>query len=144
MTQQPVSQFSQALQNRGTSAVDRNPLDRPGVPQESDPPQPLGNAHWLKPDQQVSAAQPVVGQGRPLTPVYSVANPPRGLSGWVRRAAYRVPDYRPKRWLLLVLADRIDVLESNPGKLARALGGVGLLGLGIYGLTQLRPRRRWA
>lgn len=144
MTQQSISQFSQGLESRGASAADRNPQDRPGVPQESDPPQPLGNAHWLKPDQQVSAAQPVVGQGRQLTPVYSVANPPRGLSGLVRRLAYRVPDYRPKRWLLLVLADRIDVLESNPGKLLRAVGSVGLLGLGIYGLTKLRPPRRWA
>jgi len=141
MTQQPAH-FSEAFQTRGASAADRNPLDRPGVPQEANPPQPLGNAHWLTPNQQISEQRPVVGHGRPLTPVYSVANPPRGLSGLLRRLAYRVPDYRPKRWMLLVLADRIDVLESNPRKLLGAVGSVGLMGLGIYGLTKLRPRRR--
>lgn len=125
----------------GASAADRNPLDRPGVPQEAEPPQPLGNAHWLKPDQQLSKELPVVGHGRALTPVYSVANPPRGLSGLIRRLAYRSPDYRPRRWMLLVLADRIDVLESNPALLLRAVASAGAFGLGIYGLSRWRAAR---
>ncbi len=121
-------------------AADENPSDRPGVPQELSP-QPLPNAHWLVPEQQTSASTPLVGRGRHLTSVYSTANPPRGLSGLLRRLAYRVPDYRPRRWMMLVLADRIDVLESNPGKLLRAAGAVGLVGLGVYGFVKLRPRR---
>jgi hypothetical protein len=121
-------------------ATDQSPLDRPGVPQEVEP-QPLANAHWLVPDQQRSDRPPLVGKGRPLTPVYSTAIPPRGLSGAVRRMAYRVPDYRPSRWALLVLADRIDVLESNPATLIGAVAKVSLVGLGIYGLTKLRPSR---
>jgi hypothetical protein len=118
--------------------LDEKPLARPGVPQELDPPAPLANAHWLTPDQQHSVQLPLVGAGRQLTPVYSVENPPRGLSGLVRRLAYRVPDYRPRRWLLLMLADRIDVVESNPTKLVRLLGSMGLVGLGLYGYAKLR------
>lgn len=123
------------------TAADKNPSYRPGVPQETTP-QPLANAHWLVPEQQTSAQLPLVGKGRHLTSVYSNANPPRGLSGLIRRLAYRVPDYRPRRWMMLVLADRIDVLESNPAKLLRAVGSLGLVGLGVYGLVKLAPRRR--
>lgn len=125
------------------AAPDRNPLDRPGVPQENASPQPLANAHWIRPDQQMSERPPLVGNGRQLTPVFSTANPPRGLSGWVRKIAYRAPDYRTRRWALLILADKLDVLESNPKKLVGAVTAASLVGLGIYGLTQLRPRSRW-
>lgn len=142
MNQRTVNPFTSPSTSKGaSSAPDRDPLDRPGVPQEADPPQPLGNAHWLKPDQQFSEELPVVGEGRPLTPVYSIANPPWGLSGLIRRLAYRSPDYRPRRWMLLVLADRIDVLESNPKLLLRAIASAGALGLGIYGLTRWRAAR---
>ncbi|HYP88060.1 MAG TPA: hypothetical protein VEQ59_07895 [Polyangiaceae bacterium] len=136
-------QLSTITQDKPQEAADANPLDRPGVPQEIDP-QPQADAHWLTPDQQASEPPPMIGHGRPLTPVYSTVNRARGLSGLVRRAAYRVPDYRPKRWALLVLADRIDVLEHNPTKLLGAVARVGLVGLGIYGLLKLRPRRAWA
>jgi hypothetical protein len=141
MTQEHSYHLRQRVAAHADSAVDRNPLDRPGVPQEADPPEPLSNAHWLSPEQQVSERPPVVGRGRQLTPVYSVANPPRGLSGMIRRLAYRVPDYRPRRWLLLVLADRVDVLESNPKLLLRAAAGAGVVGLGFYGLSRLRAAR---
>lgn len=120
------------------TAADQNPADRPGVPQELDPPAPLGNAHWLRPDQQQSEDDPVVGHGRPLTPVYSIANPPRALSGLMRRLAYRMPDYQVRRWALLVVADRVDVLESNPLRLLRAVGVLSALGLCVWGA------RRWA
>ncbi|RYZ06163.1 MAG: hypothetical protein EOO73_17305 [Myxococcales bacterium] len=124
-------------QTTAHSAPDQNPVDRPGVPQEMDPPAPLGNAHWIRPDQQRSEAQPVIGHGRPLTPVYSVENPPRALSGLIRRAAYRVPDYRVRRWVMLMLADRVDVLESNPMRLLRGAALLSVLGLGAYGARRL-------
>jgi hypothetical protein len=46
------------------------------------------------------------------TPVFSTALPPRGLSGALRRLAHRVPDHRATHWLILLLADRIDAVES--------------------------------
>jgi hypothetical protein len=50
--------------------------------------------------------------------VFGTVQPPRGLSGLVRRAAYRVPEHRASRWMLLVVGDRIDALEH---RLARGL-----------------------
>jgi hypothetical protein len=141
MTQAHQPSTISSITTLGRAAVDQNPVDRPGVPQELEPPQPLANAHWLEPEQQVSAELPVIGEGRRLTPVYSIANPPRGLSGLIRRLAYRIPDYRPRRWMLLVLADRVDVLESNPARLLRAAAAVSVVGLGIYGVSKLREAR---
>lgn len=125
------------------TAPDRDPLARPGVPQEFDPPQPLANAHWIEPDRQMSERPPLVGNGRRLTPVFSTANPPRGLSGLIRKVAYRAPDYRTRRWALLILADKLDVLESNPKKLVGVVAGASLIGLSLYGLTRLRPHSRF-
>ena len=124
-------------------APDRDPLDRPGVPQERQPPQPLANAHWLTPEPQTSEPKPLVGNGRRLTPVFSTAIPPRALSGWIRKLAYRAPDYRTRRWALLILADKVDVLESNPQRIVGAVVAASLFGLSLYGLTRLRPHSRW-
>jgi hypothetical protein len=129
---------TEIMLERPMQAADQNPLDRPGVPQESDPPQPLADAHWLKPEPQRSERPPLVGKGRELTPVFATANPPRGLSGLVRRLAYRVPDYKSRRWMLLMLGDRIDVLEHNPRRLLKLSLGLGLLAAGIWGATRVR------
>jgi hypothetical protein len=45
--------------------------------------------------------------------VFGAAVPARGLSGVLRRAAYRVPEHRSARWTLLLAADRVDVLEGR-------------------------------
>ena len=122
---------------RPQQAIDQDFAARPGVPHELDPPAPLADAHWLVPDQQVSDAKPLVGHGRPLTPIYSVANAPRGVSGLVRRLAYRIPDYRPRRWALLILADKIDVIEHNPGTLLKLVAGAVAVGASLLGQSKL-------
>lgn len=117
--------------------ADHSPFERPGIPQESHPPQPLASAHWLVPEQQATTEPPLVGRGLALTPVFSTAVPVRGLSGALRKWAYRIPDYRARRWLLLMVADRVDVLEHRPGRLAGALLAVGLVGVGVLAMRRL-------
>jgi hypothetical protein len=65
-------------------------------------------------DQQQADVPVLVGVdvGR-LTPVFGTMQPPRGLSGLIRRAAYRVPEHKAPRWMLLLLGDRVDVWESR-------------------------------
>ena len=49
-----------------------------------------------------------------LTPVFGTAQPPKGLSGVIRRFSYaRYSEGRAAHWLLLLAADRVDTLESN-------------------------------
>lgn len=111
--------------------TDRSPLNRPGIPQEQEP-RPLASAHWLEPEQQVSPQLPLIGQGLKLTPVYSTAVPPRRLSGAIRAWAYGIADYKARRWLLLMVADRIDVLEHRPTRLIKVAFGLSLVGAAAY------------
>ena len=105
---------------------------RPGIPKERRPPEPVGNSHWLVPDRQEPAVPVLMHATRTeLTPVFSTALPPKGLSGAIRRLAYRIPDHRARHWMLLLLADRIDVQEHRLGRVgigvAAALGVLVLL-----------------
>lgn len=89
---------------------------RPGSPMESTPRDAAG-AHG-----QPVARQPIMGEilrrsdlvG--LTPVFGTAQPPRGLSGILRRYAYTLPEHKPRHWMLLLWADRVDVAESAIGE----------------------------
>ena len=100
----------------GERGVDARPEDRPGVPRET-PPHPVGSAHWDTPPAQPRRGQVTrrMEQGGKLPPVFGTAQPPRGLSGQLRMAAYGVPEHQFRHWLLLVLADHIDVAESRSG-----------------------------
>jgi hypothetical protein len=72
--------------------------------------------------------------------VYGTAVPPRGLSGVIRRIAYGVPDYKARRWALLLLADRVDVIEHN--LVPAATVAAGLVALVTLGALGVRGRRR--
>jgi hypothetical protein len=97
---------------------DLDPTNRPSVPRERFDPAATG-AHWALPEQQPEPwpRERSIEHGR-LTPVFGTSCPPRGLSGLIRRFSYaRFSEARAAHWLLLMAADRVDVLESS----ARAL-----------------------
>jgi hypothetical protein len=54
-----------------------------------------------------------------LTPVFGSTLPPRGLSGSLRRVAFRYSENDLRHWLMLLGADRVDVVEGLVGDLAR-------------------------
>ena len=92
--------------------ADAMPETRPGVPRIGRA-VPDPGAHWTRPEQQRGADLLARSGLREATPVFGTAQPARGLSGLVRRAAYGVPEHRAGRWALLLLGDRIDVLEHR-------------------------------
>jgi hypothetical protein len=93
--------------------VDLDPKDRPAVPKENFNPQGTG-AHWHFPERQLPRwPRERSPEHRHLTPVFGTACPPKGLSGAVRKYAYRFSEGRLAHWLLLMGADRIDVVESR-------------------------------
>jgi hypothetical protein len=105
--------------------VDR-PEDRPGVPMEAEA-APDRGAHWETPPVQEGASEHLrrAGLDRP-TPVVGTAQPPHGFSGLLRTQAYRIPEHFSRHWALLLLADRVDVLEDRMGPaLARPLEEMG-------------------
>ncbi len=87
--------------------IDLDPVNRPGTPMERAP-HPWPNS---VPTPARMTAEPAVGRGRSraeMPPVYGTSVPPRGLSGIVRRLAYRRPDHALGHWMLLLLADRVQ------------------------------------
>lgn len=116
--------------------VDAPPERRPGVPREA-PPKPVDGAGGGEPERQDVDAPHLRRAGlERLTPVVGTAQPPRGASGFLRRRAYRVPEHRARHWALLLLADRVDVLEDRLGTLI----GSGLRRVGFEGVAE-RARR---
>ena len=106
---------------------------RPGEPMEQEP-HPVGYAHWTQPEPMKPTVTVLHAAGQELTPVFGTCQPPRGISGLVRRMAYAIPDYKAKHWLLLLMADRIDWVESGVGRAAKnplTWVGVGLAAIAI-------------
>jgi hypothetical protein len=87
---------------------------------------PDPGAHWDRPEQQRGVALLSRSGLREATPVFGTAQPARGLSGAMRRAAYRLPEHRAARWALLLAADRVDVLEHRAAWLVPAALAAGL------------------
>jgi hypothetical protein len=93
--------------------ADLDPADRPSYPREVLDPSATG-AHWGFPER-----QPEHGERERsiehafLTPAFGTAQPLRGISGAVRRYAYRRhSEAKAAHWLLLIAGDRIDVAEN--------------------------------
>jgi hypothetical protein len=120
-------------------AVDLDPANRPGVPKERRP-EPWPNSRF--PPRRMTARPSVPKHGRlgkPMPPVYSTEVPLRGVSGAVRRMAYRYPDHVPSHWLLLLLGDRVDAWGSRARRvLPFAIPALALL----FVATRPLPRRR--
>jgi hypothetical protein len=118
--------------------VDRRPEDRPGVPMELEPPRQIGDAAPGEPEQQVVGAATAIDRRRPLTPTYGTCVPLRGMSGAIRRVAYTIPTYKARRWMLLMLADRVDVIEHTARPAAKLFGGLAVIALGVLAVRALR------
>lgn len=111
--------------------ADLDRKDRPAVPMERTPPRFI-HAHGEKLPQQREDVEVFVSPERPgITPIFGTAQPPKGLSGMIRRAAYKMTESDIRHWLLLLLADRINVVEGIGEDLARGhvpnvLGEMGI------------------
>lgn len=89
--------------------ADLDPSDRPSVPREVLGSTPDG-AHWQLPEDQPERwpRERSIEHAR-LTPVFGATCPPRGVSGAIRRLAYRrFSEARAAHWLLLLAADRVE------------------------------------
>lgn len=68
---------------------------------------------WERPDLQDETVEVLQSVERPnLTAVYGTSKPPKGLSGAIRRLAYKYSESSYGRWLPLILADRVDMIEG--------------------------------
>jgi len=90
--------------------------------QENEPTYPMkrytGADHnrlsWQRPTQQPTHKMEILHSNeRPnLTAVFGTSTPPSGLSGVIRRLAFKHSENSYAHWLPLILADRVNVVEG--------------------------------
>jgi hypothetical protein len=114
----PLPESTESLRARIPGwGVDLDPRDRPSVPKLQPAPGLEGVELQSPPESQPerwprerSIEHPV------LTPVFGTAQPPRGVSGAIRKLAYaKYSEARAAHWLLLLAADRVDTVGSTLG-----------------------------
>jgi len=116
-----------AIQGWGADLDRKN---RPGVPMERMP-QRL-DAPLTQPSQQEQHVEVLVSPERPhMTPLFGSPQPPSGVSGMLRRAAFKTTENDIRHWLLLLLADRVNVVEGvvddlSRGHVPNVLGEMGI------------------
>jgi hypothetical protein len=94
--------------------VDLDPADRPSRHRLDYAPDTTG-AHWDFPERQPEKwPRERSVEHAFLTPVFGTAQPPKGLSGAIRKFSYATySEGRLGHWLLLILADRVDAWEHH-------------------------------
>lgn len=98
--------------------ADLDPADRPAYPKERTPPRLDPAPRAATP--QHATVEVLHSTERPgLTPVFGTTLPPKGLSGHLRRAAFRHSENDLRHWMTLLLADRVDVVEGLVDDLRR-------------------------
>lgn len=91
---------------------DLDPARRPGVPRDKAP--DIGPESLYPPIEPQASSVKVhkSTEHARLPPVYGTSCPPRGLSGLIRDAAYKLSEGKLSRWMALMLADRVHVVEG--------------------------------
>jgi hypothetical protein len=94
--------------------ADLDPADRPSHPKLRYAPETTG-AHWDFPERQPEKwPRERSVEHAFVTPVFGTAQPPKGLSGAIRKFSYATySEGRLGHWLLLILADRVDAWEHH-------------------------------
>ncbi|PSJ39849.1 hypothetical protein [Allosphingosinicella deserti] len=101
-------------------AVDADPRNDPTYPYRERDKDPGLTSNWQRPPVQqsnVEILQSIEHIRRPA--VFGTANPPSGVSGMIRRVAFRYSESNWMHWLLLMGADRINVVEGVVEDLGR-------------------------
>jgi len=92
--------------------ADLDPADRPSYPREQ--PGIETGARWDFPERQPEKwPRERSVEHAFLPPVFGTSTPPAGVSGAIRRYAYKYGEGRAAHWLLLVGADRVDAWEHH-------------------------------
>ena len=93
--------------------VDADPDNDPTYPIRLRSDNELRGYSWERPTQQRGNIEILHSNERPnLSAVFGTSSPPTGLSGQIRRFAFKYSENEYLHWLPLLLADRIQVVEG--------------------------------
>jgi hypothetical protein len=93
--------------------IDADPENDPTYPMKNRTNEEHEGYSWDRPPQQVADVEVMHSNERPnLTAVFGTSTPPSGLSGAIRRFAFKHSENEYSHWLPLLLADRVNVVEG--------------------------------
>lgn len=143
---------------------DLDPAVRPGVPMDKAP--DIGVEHLyidVEPQVPKFKIHKSTEHAR-MPPVFGTSCPPSGLSGRIRDFAYTLSEGRLSRWVLLMSADRVNVVEDVLSELSRfqipnipkemgftadlkynrkgVIKGAALIGVGVLALIAISSARK--
>jgi hypothetical protein len=93
--------------------VDADSENEPTYPMKKYTGDDHARLNWERPVQQPITVEVLHSNERPgLTAVFGTSTPPSGLSGRIRRYAFKYSESSYGHWLPLLLADRVNVVEG--------------------------------
>jgi hypothetical protein len=100
--------------------VDANPDNDPTYPMKNRNNAEHAGYTWERPPQQPLDVEVLHSNERPnVTATFGTSTPPAGLSGAIRRAAFKFSENSYGHWVPLMLADRVGVAEGLVEDLAQ-------------------------
>ena len=93
--------------------IDANPENDPTYPMKHRTDAEQEGYSWERPPQQSVDVEVLRSIERPnVSAVFGTSTPPSGLSGMIRRYAFKYSESSYGHWLPLLLADRVNVVEG--------------------------------
>jgi len=93
--------------------IDADPANNPTYPMKNYTGADFQRLNYPRPDLQTPALKILHSNERPnLTAVFGTSVPRRGLSGALRKFAFKFSEGSSGHWLTLILADRVNVVEG--------------------------------
>jgi hypothetical protein len=100
--------------------VDADPHNDPTYPMKNRDDGEHAGYSWERPPQQPITVEVLHSNERSdVTSVFGTSTPPSGLSGAIRRKAFRYSESSYGHWLPLMMADRVNVVEGVLADLER-------------------------
>lgn len=100
--------------------VDANPKNDPTFPMRDRSHEDKRGMNWKRPPQQRETVEILQSIERNNLPaVFGTSTPPSGVSGMIRRQAFRYSESEWAHWLMLMAADRVNVVEGLVEDLGR-------------------------
>lgn len=93
--------------------IDADPENEPTYPIKNYTGDDHQRSNWERPPQQMRSVEVLHSNERPtLSAVFGETLPPTGLSGKLRRHAFKYSESSYGHWLPLLLADRVNMVEG--------------------------------
>jgi hypothetical protein len=100
--------------------VDADPRNDPTYPMRDSSQDDHQGMNWQRPALQASSVEVLRSTEHNRRPaVFGTSTPPSGLSGAIRRRAFRRSEGKWGHWLMLLMADRINMVEGIGEDLGR-------------------------